>query len=335
MTAVYLKYYAEGIQLHLGDFIKSWYSKFKSVIFLAYKNSFSQSGKDMRMCMLWNSSCMPSKIPRETGRNLTQFWHFSKSVYILEMEQEDRVEKQQHSNSLIPIDSSFFLVFFFCLVPFFSSSSCSSFSPAISTDEENEKQNENQWYMKTNVNLTLNIWIQWTFYLLDIVDNRSKCYIDSQLHMSVIFKLIHWFPDTDVCVFLIVSLTWYFTGVSGIFSGTCAGKGWHVPHTCAFVVAWTWKTLIWKIVIKNKLLYIWYPRMRYSWHCIIPFNVAGIKTVCIVLENGPGYAALHVRCWLVSWLVVFMPPDRMIGGILFLSFLFVCLSVCLYVCCQR
>ena len=29
---------------------------------------------------------------------------------------------------------------------------------------------------------------------------------------------------------------------------------------------------------------------------------------------------------------VFMPPDRMIRGILFLSCLFVCLSVCLFVC---
>ena len=29
---------------------------------------------------------------------------------------------------------------------------------------------------------------------------------------------------------------------------------------------------------------------------------------------------------------IFMPPDRMIGGILFLSSLSVCLSVCLFVC---
>ena len=31
-------------------------------------------------------------------------------------------------------------------------------------------------------------------------------------------------------------------------------------------------------------------------------------------------------------MVIFMPPDRMIGGILFLSALSVCLFVCLFVC---
>ena len=35
---------------------------------------------------------------------------------------------------------------------------------------------------------------------------------------------------------------------------------------------------------------------------------------------------------LFVYLLFFMPPDRMIGGILFLSCLFVCLSVCLLVC---
>ena len=32
---------------------------------------------------------------------------------------------------------------------------------------------------------------------------------------------------------------------------------------------------------------------------------------------------------LFAWMKICMPPDRMIGGILFLSCLFVCLSVCL------
>ena len=40
------------------------------------------------------------------------------------------------------------------------------------------------------------------------------------------------------------------------------------------------------------------------------------------------------KCIALYFLCIFMPPDRMIGGILFLSCLSVCLFVCLSVCCQ-
>ena len=91
-------------------------------------------------------------------------------------------------------------------------------------------------------------------------------------------------------------------------------------------------------------LFTWYNNfLPWPW-CLTYFW----KTLNLAITFKPEEMGFHIAHLYLLWrslshsTIIFMPPDRMIGGILFLYCflsclfvcLFVCLSVCLSVCCQ-